>query len=335
MLAYGAEPLLETAVRALLASRSVETEVIVVDNGCTDGGVDRIATLPRVQIERPSRNLGFAGGCAWGAAAAHGDLLALVNADAVVDPDALARMAAVAERPDVAIASASLRLADAPALLNSAGNEVHFLGFSWCGGLGQPAAAFATERDVTAATGAAMMMRRAVWEDLGGFEERYFAYHEDTDLSLRAWQRGLRVVFVPDAEVLHRYEFARNPDKWYLVERNRLITVLTTFERRTLVRLAPLLIVTELGVLGVALVQGWGRRKVEGWAWIVRNRRWLADRRRGVQACRRRSDRELGALFATRLPPEYLGVPRVARLVDRLFARYWRSVVRVTATNSL
>jgi GT2 family glycosyltransferase len=335
VLAYGAEPLLETAVRALLASRAVEMEVIVVDNGCTDGGVQRVAALPGVRVERPAENLGFAAGCDWGAATARGDLLAFVNGDAVAAPEALERLAAIAERPDVAIASASLRLADDPTLLNSAGNVVHFLGFSWCGGFGQPATAFAEERDVTAATGAAMMLRRTVWEGLGGFEGRYFAYHEDTDLSIRAWQRGLRVVFVPDAEVVHRYEFARNPDKWYLAERNRLITVLSTFEGRTLALLAPLLVLTELGMLGVALRRGWAQRKVAGWIWIARHWRWLARRRRSVQASRQRSDRELAGLFATRLDTEYVGVPRVVRPVEWLFARYWDFVVRHTATNSL
>ena len=153
-----------------------------------------------------------------------------MNFDAVVSPDALAELAAVADDPTVGIATASLRLDDRPDLMNSAGNEVHFLGYSWCGGLNEPASQHREARDVASASGAAMVMRRELWERLGGFAPEYFMYYEDPELSLRCWRAGLRVVFVPDAVVVHRYEFGRNPEKMYLVERNRLIAMFTLLE---------------------------------------------------------------------------------------------------------
>lgn len=301
VLAYGAEPLLESAVRALLSSRGVDLDVVIVDNGCEDGSVERLEGTARVRIDHPGQNLGFAGGCNRGAILARGDLLAFVNADAVVDPMAISRLVAVAMNGEVGIASASLRLADEPELLNSAGNEIHFLGFSWCTGFGRPATEFADQRDVTSATGAAMVLRRDVWADLDGFESRYFVYHEDAELSIRCWQLGLRVVFVPDAVVTHRYEFSRNPPKMYYVERNRLITVLTTFERRTAWRLSPALVGTELGMAVIAARQGWGRQKLAGWSWLLRNRRWVGQRRRWVQARRKLPDAELMGLYSAHL----------------------------------
>ncbi|HWW43646.1 MAG TPA: glycosyltransferase family 2 protein [Acidimicrobiia bacterium] len=336
VLAYGDEPLLEDAVRALAQSCAARVDVIVVDNGCTDGGVDRLRGLDGVRIERPGRNLGFAEGCNWGAARAEGDVLAFVNSDAVADPHALARMAAVALRPEVGIASASLRLADDPALLNSAGNELHYLGFCWCGGLGHPAAEYAEERTVAAATGAAMVLRREVWRDLDGFAPEYFAYHEDTDLSLRCWQHGLAVVYVPDAVVVHRYASGRSKAKFYLLERNRLITLFTTFEGPTLLALLPLVVAVELGVLALAVREGWARRKLAGWWWLVRHGRWLRDRRRAVQAARKAPDRAIAPRLASRLPSEVVEIPRAAQSIDRLFAGYWRWVARrVMSTNSL
>ncbi len=336
MLAYGAEPLLEEAIRALVGSCGVAVDVVVVDNGCTDEGVERVAGLPGVRVERPDRNLGFAEGCNRGALLAEGDLLAFVNSDAVADGHALARLARVAERPEVGIASASLRLTEDAALMNSAGNEVHYLGFCWCGGLRHPATEFAEERPVAAATGAAMMLRRDVWHDLGGFVPEYFAYHEDTELSLRCWQRGLEVVYVPDAVVGHRYASGRPAAKLYLLERNRLITVFTTYEASTLALLTPVLVAVELGVLGLALREGWAAKKLAGWWWLLRHARWLARRRRRVQAARHRPDGYVAARLASRLPSEVVSMPRAARAVDGVFAAYWRSVVRrAMRTNSL
>ena len=336
VLAHRSEPLLERAVSSIIHSWGVDVDVVVVDNGCTDGGVDRVASLPNVRIERPEGNLGFAEGCNRGAADAQGDLLAFVNSDAVVDPDALANLSRVARRPDVGIASASLRLADDPARLNSAGNELHYLGFCWCGGLEHPAAEYAEERQVAAATGAAMMLRRETWHELGGFTPEYFAYHEDTDLSLRCWQRGLAVVYVPDAIVVHRYGSPRTATKMYLLERNRLITLLTTFEFPTILLLTPVLVAVEVGILGLAVREGWARSKVAGWWWLLRHRRWLEERRRGVQATRRRRDRDLAPHLADRLPTDVVNIPPPAQAVDRLFAAYWRRVVcRAMSTNSL
>jgi GT2 family glycosyltransferase len=336
VLAHRSEPLLERAVGSLAHSRGVDVEVVVVDNGCTDGGVERLVGVPKVRVDRPGRNLGFAEGCNRGAALGNGEFVAFVNSDAVVDPDALARLARVAQRPEVGITSASLRLADEPDLLNSAGNEVHYLGFCWCGGLRHPAADFTEERPVAAATGAAMMLRRDTWRDLGGFAPEYFAYHEDTDLSLRCWQLGLAVVYVPDAIVIHRYGSPRTATKMYLLERNRLITLLTTFEVRTLLLLAPVLVGVEVAVLALALREGWARSKVAGWWWLVRHRHWLGERRRRTQAARRRPDRDVAPRLASRLPTEVVAIPASAQRIDGVLAAYWRWVVRsAMTTNSL
>jgi GT2 family glycosyltransferase len=181
-----------------------------------------------------------------------------------------------------------------------------------------------------------MMMRRETWRDLGGFSPEYFAYHEDTDLSLRSWLLGLAVVYVPDALVVHEYGSPRTPTKMYLLERNRLITLLTTFEVPTLLLLLPVLLPVEIAVLALAVREGWARSKLAGWWWLVRHRRWLAVRRRQIQGARRRRDADVAPRLASRLPTEVVAIPRPAQAIDRLFAVYWRAVVRrAMRTNSL
>jgi GT2 family glycosyltransferase len=327
ILAYQAEPWLERSVAAALDSTGALVEVILVDNGCTDGAVERLTGNPGVVVVSPGRNLGFAGGCNAGAERASHPFLGFVNGDAVVARDALAQLAEVASRPEVGIATASVRLADQPELLNSAGNDVHFLGLSWSGAFGEPATAHASERDVTGASGAGMVLSRATWDQLGGFCEPYFAYHEDAELSLRCWQRGWRVVYVPGAVVLHRYEFSRNRKKLYLVERNRLVFTLTLFETRTLLALAPALVALELGMLVVAARQSWAHDKLAGWLWIARNVRWVHMRRGQLQRERSVSDHDLAHRFATRWTAGNVPLPKILCPADRLLAAYW-SVVR-------
>ncbi|MET7710219.1 glycosyltransferase family 2 protein [Micromonospora sp. NPDC005413] len=322
MLAYGPEPYLVDAARAVLASTDVTVDLIVVDNGCTGDGIDTVTNLPGVRVLRPEHNTGYSGGCAVGAAEATGDWLAFVNSDAIVAPDALAKTTAVAAEEGVGAAMASIRLADRPDLINTAGNPLHFAGLSWAGGNGEPATAHAHRRSVPSLSGCCFVIDRRLWRELGGFASEYFAYHEDTELSLRLRQRGLRLEYVPDAVVRHHYEFSRNALKFYLLERNRLVTLLTTYQTRTLVVLAPALLLTEAAMLAKALTGGWARHKIRGWRWLWQHRGWLRTRRRQLQAERRVPDGVIAELMTGRLAPTNVAASGLG-VFNMLAGSYW------------
>jgi GT2 family glycosyltransferase len=326
VVAWGEMPLLSECVDALAASRRVDVEIVVVDNGCTDGTVDALLPGRGLRVLRPGTNLGFAGGCNAGAEVATGDVVAFVNPDAIVSPDALAALADATADPAVGIATARLRLLDEPDLLNSSGGSVHFLGIGWADGFRRPAATETMRHPVTNASGAAMAMRSEVFRRLEGFTPEFFLYHEDCELSLRTWLVGLRVEFVPEADVWHAYHFSRNIQKYYFLERNRLILVASLYQAKTLAMLAPALVALELGMVLLAAVQGWLPQKVAGWRWIVRHRRWLRDHRRRFQALRTISDRELAPLLSARFDAGQVEMPAVALPFDWALGRYWALV---------
>lgn len=311
VLAFGDEPWLDACIDALNASEGLGgLEILLVDNGGTHGAVDRVSTRDRVVTLRPGRNLGFAGGCNLAAASGKGDVLAFINSDAIVSPVALHHLAVAALEMGVGIATGSIRLGNSPDRMNSGGNAVHLLGVGWAGAFGEPADLHQKRRAVASASGAGMAIARATWEKIGGFEDTYFAYHEDAELSLRCWQQGLQVLFIPEATVLHHYEFSRNADKLYLLERNRAIFVLTLYEVRTLLALAPFLLLFEAAVFFAALRGGWANRKLAAWAWLIRNRRWLLQTRRRRQSVRTVGDSQLSHLFSTRIHAGHAPLPR-------------------------
>ncbi|MFY1682886.1 glycosyltransferase family 2 protein [Micromonospora sp. WMMD730] len=323
MLAYGAEPYLVDAARAVLASVDVEIELIVVDNGCTGDGIDVVKGFAGVRVVRPEENTGYSGGCRVGAAEATGEWLAFVNSDAVVAPDALARTVAVAGEPGVGAVMASIRLAENPDLINTSGNPLHYIGLSWAGGNGQPASAHARRTTVPSISGCCFVINRALWRELDGFAAEYFAYHEDTEISLRLWQRGLRQEYVPDAVVVHHYEFSRNKLKHYLLERNRLISLLTAYETRTLVVLAPMLLLTEAAMLVAALLGGWAREKTRGWGWLWTNRAWVRARRRQLQQERTVPDGIIAELMTAKVDPSNVESPPGMGIFNVIAAGYW------------
>ena len=97
MLAWRDEPLLVESVHAVLASRDLEVDVVLVDNGCTSDAVERLTDVPGVSVVAPGANLGFAGGCNLGARHATGEFLAFVNGDAVKKPKGFLQYTKVAE----------------------------------------------------------------------------------------------------------------------------------------------------------------------------------------------------------------------------------------------
>jgi GT2 family glycosyltransferase len=324
VLAFGEEPLLGRCVEAALASEGARVEVVVVDNGCLGDAVARLPDSPAVEVIRPGENTGFAGGCNLAARRSRGEVVALVNSDALLEPAALAALARTLEDEDVGIATGSLRLLDRPGVMNSAGNPVHFLGLSWAGGLGEPASSHLDARAVASASGAVMALRRETWEALGGFFEPMFAYCEDMELSLRCWLSGREVRYVPDAVALHAYEFHRNPRKLYLLERNRLMVVLTLYGGRLLWLVAGPLVALELAVLLVALKQGWARQKLAGWWWLVRHASLVRRRRHAVQLARRRPDAVLAALLTGAFEPGVETGFAVPPSLARMSELYWR-----------
>ena len=323
VLAFGDEPWLADCLTALAGEH---VDIVVVDNGSTRP--ELLADWERrddVTIVRPGRNLGYAGGCNAGAAAAGGQTLVFVNSDAVVQPGAIAALrGALLETEDTALVCASIRFADRPELLNTAGNPFHYVGMVWSGFFGEPAAEHAEAVDVATVTGATFAVRREAWEALGGFADDWFAYHEDSELSLRAWQRGWRVRYEPTAVVHHHYDFSRHPHKSYLLERNRLLNVLTLYQARTLLVLAPMLCVFEVLMLALSARQGWLPAKLRGYWWILRHAPRVVRRRRLVQAARVRSDRELAPMWEGRLVLASIDSPPGMGTVNAVLDGYWR-----------
>jgi GT2 family glycosyltransferase len=299
-------------------------DVVVVNNGANGPEIKAAATRARV-VE--SDNVGFGAGCNRGAREVDADVLVFVNPDTVAQPGAVAALARALEAPDVGVVQARLRLLQEPELLNSSGNVIHVSGLAWPGGYRDSAEEVAAPREIAYASGAAFAIRREVFHDLGGFTEELFLYQEDLELSWRAHLQGLRVLVVPEADVLHDYVLERpGRQKEYYLERNRLVVLLSAYSGRLLLLLAPVLLAVEAGIVLVAWRQGWLREKARGWAWLVRNRAWVAAHRRETQALRRVGDRELVHFLTPVVDPRMLELPLGVAALNGLVSAWWRGV---------
>ncbi len=307
-----------------LAEQEGLHEVVVVDNGGGGPEIEEARSRSGVRVIDPGANVGFATGCNVGAEAAEGEVLVFLNPDTVAASGSVAQLARALEDPAIGIVMARLRLLDRPELLNSSGLELHVSGLSWAGGYGDPVESVGRVQDVAAASGTAMAIRRETFGELGGFTDELFMYQEDLLLGWKARLAGLRVVVDPAADVYHDYQYGRNVAKHYLLERNRLVFLLSTYSPRLLTLLSPVLLSTELAMAAHAAREGWLREKLRGWAWVVANARWLARQRRATQRLRRVPDSELAGLLTATLSPAMIDLPGAAKAANRAVEAYWR-----------
>jgi GT2 family glycosyltransferase len=327
IVAWNSRDELSRSLPALLTELGDDDELIVVDNGSTDGTAEVVRELgPRARLLHPGRNLGFAAGVNAGAAQASGELLVILNPDAAPQPgwgEAIRRPALDGR----GWSAWQALVADGTGTkINSADNPMHFTGIVWAGGHDQPLSAAPAAKEVVSLSGACLAIPRQIWEEVGGFPSEYFLYHEDVDLALRLRLFGRRAGVEPAAVVDHDYVFDGSVHKWRWLERNRLAFLVRIYPGRLLALLAPALLATELALLPVAAAGGWGRQKLradlEFLRWLPR----LLRERRQLQARRAVSAAEFAALLTPDLDSPFIS-PLARSSPARLLLRgYWRFV---------
>ena len=245
-----------------------DTEVIVVDNGSAEDPTTIAKRhYPRVRVTRTGRNLGFASGNNVGARMATGDWLVFLNDDARVTPTWLDELMAVARRRNAA--SVGALITDwTGEHIDFAGGLVNFEGRVYPQGHGLPLTQFTPqESPLLFGCGAAVLFRRDVFEQTGGWDEGTFAYYEDVEFGWRLWLLGHEVWLAPAARVFHKHHGTsgtESPARVRALERNALRMIYTHLEESTLQRVLPgaLLFAADRALLGTSFSRAAGEETV-------------------------------------------------------------------------
>jgi GT2 family glycosyltransferase len=201
---YNGSARIGRALRSL-REQSREIDVVVVDNGSSDGSLELLRDeFPEVTVLALERNLGFGPALNRAAAAHPADPLILLNDDAEAEPRFVEALLDAAAEGVHAVAGVMLQ-ERSPGLIDSAGvvADRTLMGFDYLHG--EPVAAVATAPDPLGPTGGAALYDRAAFQAVGGFDERIFLYYEDLDLALRMRAAGARCRLAPEARALHAY----------------------------------------------------------------------------------------------------------------------------------
>ncbi len=287
-------PCLDSLARQTLSPLAGAAEVIVVDNGSTDGSASAIEhEYPWVRVLALRENLGYAGGCNAGIAAARGEILVMLNNDTEAEPGWLASLVDALDRhPEAGIAASRIMLHDRRDTLHSAGDLMRVDGTGDSRGVWQPyGPPWDREAWVFGGCGGAMAIRRAVIEQVGAFEPRFFMYCEDIDLNWRAQLAGWKCIYTPEAVVYHHLSATGGgPLASYYVGRNTLWTIARNYPAELYRANRGRIWSTQWRIATEAL-RSWrgaaARARLRGQlAALVRWPSWRAERRRGPQVAR-------------------------------------------------
>jgi N-acetylglucosaminyl-diphospho-decaprenol L-rhamnosyltransferase len=188
-----------------LRGQTARPDVVVVDNGSTDGSADAVrADFPEVTLLELGENIGFGPALNRAVATHPAEAIVLLNSDVECEPGFCAALLAGLEDGAEMVAGVLLQERE-PELIDSAGivADHTLMGFDHLHG--EPVAAVTGAPDPLGPTGGAALYRRAAWEAVGGFDERIFLYYEDLDLALRIAAGGGRCRLAPGARALHAY----------------------------------------------------------------------------------------------------------------------------------
>ncbi|MEQ1609822.1 MAG: glycosyltransferase family 2 protein [Hyphomonadaceae bacterium] len=277
-------------LRKCMASLALQTftdfEVILVDNASTDGSVGGLVEIPlRTTILREAVNHGFAVANNLAVDKSRAKWIALLNPDAEAETTWLeALMRAVAERPTHrVVASLQIAMHDA-SILDGAGDCYLAYGYAWRGGFGRSIDETPLGGECFAPCGAAALYPRDTFVECGGFDPRYFCYHEDVDLGFKLRWLGEKCQFAPEACVRHVGSGIVGRASDFAVfhgARNGLWTYVKNMPTRLLVITLPIWLVGTVAILGRGLVTGRFSATARGLAAAVKGiGPAFADRRR-------------------------------------------------------
>jgi GT2 family glycosyltransferase len=297
--------LLEPCLDSLRKQTYRPIEIVVVDGASRDGTRELVESrYPEARLVPLPQNLGFAGNVNAGIRTSRGEIVCLLNNDAVAQADWVERLVSAIEADPSVGSCASKMLDRSGALIDSAGDCLGSNGLAWQRGAGEPdRGQYDAAGPVFSACGGAAAYRRSMLRDVGPLEDAYGSYLEDVDLGLRAQLRGWRCQYVPTAVVRHRGSATGGgPLASFHVARNSIRLIARGFPATVLRQSLPAILAAQAH-RGLAAARAWrgeaARATLRGMAaGLVELPRALRSRA-AVQSRRLISDEAFAALLSS------------------------------------
>lgn len=313
ILNYNGMKFVEKCLKSVLNSNYTDFEIVFVDNASSDGSIkyvkEKFGFSPHLRLVILDKNYGFALGNNIGARHASGKYLLFLNIDTIVDSNWLTELTNVMKTdPSVGAAQCKLLLKDNPKLIDSVGHYMDWFGIAFVRGhKEEDQGQYDRVEEVFGATGAALLVRKDIFEKLGGFDEDFFMLFEEDDLCWRTWIAGYKVLYIPRAIVFHKSGALRSKEGNYknlfFSRRNRITSLLKNYSTKNLIRFLPINLSLLFAITFFTENKSeYFKAFVKALLWVAQNARKILLKRRITQAMRVVSDEQLIKMGIIRKP---------------------------------
>ncbi|HIB42472.1 MAG TPA: hypothetical protein EYO37_00570, partial [Nitrospina sp.] len=176
------------------------------------------------------------------------------------------------------------------------------------------------------ACGGIFMLRREVYDVVGGFDEELFLYHEDHDLSWRIRLAGWKLTVTPKATMYHHYHFNKGVQKFYSSEKNRLYLLLKNMEIKTLALISPALILVEFAQWFHAITNGWFLLKIKSYFEILNLLPRILAKRGKLKSLRKMPDSKITHIYQGTLAVSGMNNPLLKHVLSPILNIYWKVI---------
>ncbi len=320
----------------------LEMVVIIVDNASTPETLNYLRNeYPEaVTISRSDGNYASANNAGIAKALELDcDYFVIANMDTRFDENWLSNLVKVADSDDkIGIVQSKIYLYPKNDIewkcpkINSLGNLFHYLGFGFTQGYNEIDCSDIQAREIEGyASGCSLLMKKSLWQKIGGYNEEFYMYHDDLELGWRAKLAGYKIYLAPNSVVYHKYEFQRSARMIYFQERNRYLSIFTFYRIPTILLIMPMLLILQVAMVIYALTGGWITKKLKADLYFLKPGSWrkIWKFRKQVKKIRVLSDREAIKNFQGKVLFQEINNPVLEKIGNPLMDLYWDIVKKI------
>ena len=287
ILNYNGKNFLENCIDSIKEQTTSHHEIIVVDNASPDSsGRETAVKYPDCKFILNEKNVGVPEGLNIGIRNSSGKFIILMNNDVKVTKGWLENFFYAYKKHGLALYQPKFLKMNDPEILDGTGDMINLFGFGFARDKGQKNTEKHHEvEEVSYASGTCMFLPRKIIDDIGYFDQKLFAYHEELDFGRRARLCGYKSFYVPQT-VIHHYGSAGwgwSGKKFYFLERNRWFVILKNYSFKTIARLFPSLLLLEIIMLGFFAKKGILTKKIWSYGSIIRSINQIRKDRKQIQ----------------------------------------------------
>ncbi|QLH05767.1 glycosyltransferase family 2 protein [Nitrosopumilus ureiphilus] len=301
ILNYNGEKFLENCLESIFKETKQDYEIIVVDNDSPDKSGEKFSKkYHECNFILNKENVGVSEGLNIGIRNANGEFIVLLNNDLIVAPKWLDYLfEAYMNKGEGLYQPKFLKMKDR-SIIDSAGNLINIFGFGFSREKGKKdLLQYNIIEEIGFAAGTCLFCPKEIFDKVGLFDEKLFAYNEDLDLGWRARLLNYRSYYVPESIVYHygSAQWKWSGEKFYLLERNRWVVLLSNYETKTILKLLPSLLIIEIGLIVFFTKKKMLVKKLRSYLGIIRLSNHIRKRRKTIRKIKKVQDEQIFESF--------------------------------------